>query len=241
MRQLGELNKNGAKEFEEMGVEVVAVFREEREGLAGLKKIKAKTKVPFTLALDTPAKATKAYSNGRKEFDNYVVDKNGVIRGIIDGSLKSRAKSDKLIEIVKSVESKSGGASDMAAAAPADDKAAVEQTVMDYADGIYKADEDLMKQAVHPDLKMSATADTAKAGVVEISFAQLLKVAEGYKAKGVFPADAPKKVQVFDVTGKVASAKLSTAWGTDMVHLVKEDDKWKILQIVLLSSRAKPQ
>ena len=83
MKQLGELQKNGAQQFKELGVEVVAVFREEREGIAGLKKIKNRTKVNFTLALDTPANATKAYSNGRKEFDNYLVDGTGVIRGVI--------------------------------------------------------------------------------------------------------------------------------------------------------------
>ena len=79
MKQLGELQKNGAQQFKELGVEVVAVFREEREGIAGLKKIKNRTKVDFTLALDTPANATKAYSNGRKDFDNYLVDGTGCL------------------------------------------------------------------------------------------------------------------------------------------------------------------
>ena len=54
MRQLGELKRNAGQQFEEKGVKVVAVFREEKQGLDGLKRIKNKTKTDFTLALDTP-------------------------------------------------------------------------------------------------------------------------------------------------------------------------------------------
>ena len=103
MRQLGELKRNAAQQFEEMGVEVVAVFREERQGVNGLKRIKTKTKTDFRLALDTPAKATKAYSNGRKEFDSYVIDKDGVIQGIVDGSVTSRARAEQLLKMVASL------------------------------------------------------------------------------------------------------------------------------------------
>ena len=132
MKQLGELQKNGAQQFKELGVEVVAVFREEREGIAGLKKIKNRTKVDFTLALDTPANATKAYSNGRKEFDNYLVDGTGVIRGVIDGSVKTRAQSEQLVKMIKSL-SDSGGSGSVESM---DDTASVKQAVMDYVEGI---------------------------------------------------------------------------------------------------------
>ena len=104
MRQLGELKRNAGQQFEEKGVKVVAVFREEKQGLDGLKRIKNKTKTDFTLALDTTAKATLAYSNGRKEFDNYVIDKNGVVQGIVDGTVKSRARAEQLLKMVTALE-----------------------------------------------------------------------------------------------------------------------------------------
>ena len=237
MRQLGELKKNGEKEFKELGVEVVAVFREEKEGLAGLQKVEAKTKVPFTLALDTPANATKAYSNGRKEFANYVVDKNGVIRGIIDGTVKTRARSSKLIEIAKSAESGSAGSS---AAAPTDDKAAVKQAVMAYVAGVEKGDKDQIKKVVHPDVKMfglagSATGTGMKSKLTEMNFSQVVDSASEPKQPGTMPkAFMAKntKVMVFDVSDKLASAKLSSVWGIAMMQLVKEDGQWKILQIL---------
>ena len=224
MRQLGELNKNGAQQFKEMGVEVVAVFREEREGLAGLKKIKNRTKVDFTLALDTPANATKAYSNGRKEFDNYLVDGSGVIQGVIDGSLKTRAQSEQLVKMIKSLSDSSGAAS-------MDDAAAVQQAVLDYVEGVYQAKTDLIQGAVHPDLKMFGYKGAAEKSGQAMTYTQLVDFASKYSAGGV-PKDALKEVKVFDVSGNLASAKLKSSWGTEMLHLVKEDGQWKIMQIV---------
>ena len=224
MRQLGELNKNGAQQFKEMGVEVVAVFREEREGLAGLKKIKDRTKVDFTLALDTPANSTKAYSTGRKEFDNYLVDGTGVIRGVIDGSLKTRAQSEQLVKMIKSLSDSSGAAS-------MDDAAAVQQAVLDYVEGVYQAKTDLIQGAVHPDLKMFGYKGAAEKSGQAMTYTQLVDFASKYSAGGV-PKDALKEVKVFDVSGNLASAKLKSSWGTEMLHLVKEDGQWKIMQIV---------
>ena len=227
MRQLGELKKNGAQQFKEMGVEVVAVFREERDGIAGLKKIKNRTKVEFTLALDTPADATKAYSTGRKEFDNYLVDQNGVIQGVIDGSLKTRAQSEQLVKLIKSL-SESGGSSSVASM---DDTAAVKQAVMNYVEGVYQAKTDLIQRSVHSDLKMFGYKGAAEKSGQTMTYTQLVEFASKYNAGGV-PKDALKEVKVFDVSGNLASAKLKSSWGTEMLHLVKEDDQWKIMQIV---------
>ena len=60
MKQLVELNKQ-AEKFAETGVEIIAVFREEKEGVAGLEKIRKKTKTKATLCLDTPVDQTAAY------------------------------------------------------------------------------------------------------------------------------------------------------------------------------------
>ena len=99
MKQLVELSKHSEK-FSEKGVEVIAVFREEKKGVAGLQTIREKTKTPFTLCLDTPVDKTTAYSNGRMEFDSYVIDASGKIAGKIDGNLRRRALSDQLFEII---------------------------------------------------------------------------------------------------------------------------------------------
>jgi hypothetical protein len=235
MRQLVELKRNAAEKFQEQGVEVVAVFREEKSGIDGLKKIKEKSSVEFTLGIDTPVNATVAYSPGKMKFHNYVVDKNGVVQGVIDGSLKSRAQSAQLLEIVGSLVSESSSAE-----SPMDDKAAVERAVLDYVEGIYDVKPELIERGVHPDLKKfgygrAKDKDEFNAGSA-MTFEQLKNLASKYNSEGRIPKDAPKKVEILDVMDKIASAKLTAAWGTDMFHLVKEDGKWKILQVIWQSS-----
>ena len=88
MRQLVELQKSYPK-FKESKTEIIAVFREEEEGVEGLKKSKKNVKAEFHLWDDPKSKATKAYSQGSK-FTTYVVDKEGVIRAVLDGNLRKR-------------------------------------------------------------------------------------------------------------------------------------------------------
>lgn len=101
MRQLGELRDNAKETFRKHGVEVIAVFREEKEGKQGLEKIRKRAGDGFTLALDLNAKKTSRYSPGRMKFDSYIIGKDGRIIGIIDGSLRVRAQSDQIAKILE--------------------------------------------------------------------------------------------------------------------------------------------
>ncbi len=101
-----ELNKQ-KETFDKLNTEIIVVFREENKGVEGLQLTKEKTKSEFTMALDRGKKATPRYSPGRRKFDNYVVGPDGKIVAIIEGSLAKRAKSEKLIEILKELKDKS--------------------------------------------------------------------------------------------------------------------------------------
>ena len=103
MRQLVQLQKE-AEAFKSLGAELLFVFREERDGVDGLKKIKSKQKTTFKLAFDKGGKSTAAYSPKRMTFDNYVIDSSGVVRGVIDGTLKDRATADELMKYLKEVQ-----------------------------------------------------------------------------------------------------------------------------------------
>ncbi len=105
MRQLVELQEH-AKEFEAVNTGVIFVFREEREGVAALKKMRDKYKTTFTLTLDYEKKSTMGYSPANRTFDNYIVDADGVVRAVIDGTLRTRAKADALLKTLKSLEEK---------------------------------------------------------------------------------------------------------------------------------------
>lgn len=103
MRQLVELQKH-ENEFKNLDAELIFVFREEKEGVDGLKKIKDKHKTTFTLALDLNKKQSSAYSSERMTFDNYVIDKSGVVRKSLDGTLRERATAAELLKELKTLE-----------------------------------------------------------------------------------------------------------------------------------------
>ena len=102
MRQLVELQKR-AKDFKALNAELIFIFREEQEGKAGLQKIKSRTKTTYTLATDLNKASTAAYSRGRRVFDNYVISRTGVVRGIIPGNLRDRATAEQLMKRLREI------------------------------------------------------------------------------------------------------------------------------------------
>jgi hypothetical protein len=58
------------------------------------------------LALDFEKKNTGAYSPEKRTFNNYVIDSRGIVRGIIDGTLRDRATAEELTKIFKEIKGK---------------------------------------------------------------------------------------------------------------------------------------
>jgi peroxiredoxin len=102
MRQLVQLQEY-AKDFKALNAEMLFVFREESEGVEGLEKIKKKQKTTYRLSVDLDKKSSKAYSPKKMTFDNFVVDSNGIVRGIIDGTLRDRATAEELMKVLKEI------------------------------------------------------------------------------------------------------------------------------------------
>jgi peroxiredoxin len=107
LRQLVQLQKR-ADDFKALNTELLFVFREESKGIDGLKITKDKSNTSYILAIDPDKQSTKAYSSGNMEFDNYVIDSKGVVRGVIDGTKTDRATADQLISVLKEVEDGKG-------------------------------------------------------------------------------------------------------------------------------------
>ena len=105
MAQLVELQKH-EDEFKKLDAELIFVFREESDGVDGLKKIRDKTKTSYTLALDFEKKSSKAYSAAERTYENFVIDKSGVVRGQFDGSVRVRATAQELLKALQAIESK---------------------------------------------------------------------------------------------------------------------------------------
>ncbi len=117
----------------------------------------------------------------------------------------------------------------------ASEKKAVERAMLDYVEGVYDVKPELIERSVHPNLEKigwSLGRDGQTWREHPMTFEQLVNLAGEYNADGRVPDDAPRKIKVLDVLDKTASGKLVAHWGIDYFHLVKEDGKWKILQVM---------
>ncbi len=103
MRQLVELQKH-ADDFAELNAELVFIFREEGDGVDGLKKIKESHDTTYRLGVDLNKESSKAYSPKKMTFDNFVIDSDGTVRGIIDGTLRDRATAEELKKVLKEIQ-----------------------------------------------------------------------------------------------------------------------------------------
>ena len=106
LKQLIELRRN-ANKFEEANAQIVVVFRDDSKGIDGLRMIKSRSKVDFVLALDNEKIETPNYSPGKMEFSSYVINACGVVQGFVKGDKTNRAKSQRLLDIIHSSQTKS--------------------------------------------------------------------------------------------------------------------------------------
>lgn len=94
MRQLGQLQKS-YDQFQQLDCEIVAVFREEEEGPAGLKKARQTTKAIFPFLMDLGAEHTAAYS--QKSFSTYLITQDGQIKAELPGTKMLRPTAEKIL------------------------------------------------------------------------------------------------------------------------------------------------
>ena len=113
------------------------------------------------------------------------------------------------------------------------DEQAVYDAVLDYVDAIYLVEPARIERSVHRDLRKHGYMRRGESwGDTPMSWQQLHDLAGSYNTGGRIGADAPKEITVFDVLDKTASAKLVADWGVDYFHLVEEDGRWQIINVL---------
>lgn len=117
-----------------------------------------------------------------------------------------------------------------------DQQQAVEKACLSYIEGFYEGDTTKLKAVLTPELYKQGYWKS-KEGKYEseglMSFQQALDYAKQVREKKNFAkADAPKKVEVLDVSNHIAAAKITAWWGIDYMLLSKQDDKWIIEQVL---------
>lgn len=117
------------------------------------------------------------------------------------------------------------------------DKEQVERACLNYLEGFYEGDTTKLIASVKPTLHkyglMRDPVSKTYAPDGYMTFRQALDYAKGVMQRKAFPpGNAPKKVEVLDVSKAIASAKVTAWWGVDYMLLTKLDGKWMIEQVL---------
>ena len=114
-----------------------------------------------------------------------------------------------------------------------EDHKAVEAAILDYVEGIYLVQPERIKKSVHPTMrKVGYYHQEGKWAKYDMTFEQLVQLAERWNKDGKIPKDSPKEITIYDIREKTASAKLVAYWGQDYFHLAKLDGKWWIVNVI---------
>jgi len=113
----------------------------------------------------------------------------------------------------------------------------VTQAGYNYIDTFYKVDTTLAYQSVHKELrKVGWWYDKKKSSysdASEMSFDRLISLAKRWNAKGNKVNDqSPRKVEVLEVSDKIAVVKVTAVWGIDYLNMVNTDEGWKSINII---------
>lgn len=117
------------------------------------------------------------------------------------------------------------------------DKKAVKAAILDYVDGLYLVDSTRIEKSVDTTLRKIGywynPKEKAWTGGSNMTYNQLVALAARWNKSGKrINDDTPKKIEIYDVNTKTASAKLTAAWGVDYFHLAKANDQWKIMNVI---------
>lgn len=111
----------------------------------------------------------------------------------------------------------------------------VHEAVEDYVLGLYDAEPERIAKSVDTILHKLGYYDYDGEAYshVPMTYQQLYDLAGKWNKDGTQAnSDSPKKIEIYEVNDRTASAKLTAVWGIDFMHLSKTDGKWKITNIM---------
>jgi len=112
----------------------------------------------------------------------------------------------------------------------------VRRAALDYLEGFYEGDTTKLVRSVSPTVvkygyfvKRGESAYSGEA----MPFAEFMSYANSVKANNrQAAATAPKEVLVYEVLDQTAAVKVTAWWGSDYLHLAKEDGRWMIKHVM---------
>lgn len=117
---------------------------------------------------------------------------------------------------------------------PKSDEDAIRETVMDYAEGFYEGSANRLRRALSPDLiKLSPArlSDQETTVLNQSTYSELMVMAR--TKVGFQPEEARNiQIEIMEISGMVAQAKLTSSQFNDYIQLVKSGSLWKIVNVL---------
>ena len=113
----------------------------------------------------------------------------------------------------------------------------VKEACFDYINTFYQADTALAYKSVHKSVRKTGfyfqKDEQHYSEQLEMPFNDLVSLAKRWNKDGSQTNESsPKDVVIFEVSDQTASAKVTAVWGIDYLSLMKENDKWMIVNVL---------
>lgn len=114
---------------------------------------------------------------------------------------------------------------------------AVKTALLGYVDGLYEVDTTKIIKSVDSTLRKIGYWYNPKEKKyrdnLPMSYRQLVNLSARWNKDGkMVNENTPKKIVIYDINSKTATAKLTAEWGIDYFHLGKYNNEWKILNVI---------
>jgi hypothetical protein len=132
----------------------------------------------------------------------------------------------------------------LAAAQAAGEEAvgAVAAVVLEYMDGVLSGDAERVAAVVHPELTKIGLMRLPKTGRVVLRHTGMTRLVEVVRARGELVPEPQREieVEVFRVEDDIAEARVRSTRFYDLVHLVRINGQWKVLNALWIPFRPAP-
>ena len=110
------------------------------------------------------------------------------------------------------------------------DEKKIRNTAKNYMQGWYEARGDRMEKALHP--KLMKRRFVSKEEIWSVSTSDMIELTNGGRGKLEDPKSGKIIVTILDIFNKIASVKIHSEKFVDYLHMVKEDNSWKIVDVL---------
>lgn len=123
------------------------------------------------------------------------------------------------------------------------DRAAIEETALNYIEGAFSGDGDRMARALHPELTKMMLAERRSTGMQYLRKMGPSDLVEGTHAGlGTLEADQRNiEVEIYDVSHGIAAVKVSSAMYIDHLQVGRFNGEWKIINVLWVPNPDAPR